>query len=132
MLYPEEYIDMSRINELLGKKEEEKKCKCGNTVLWVLAVAGAVAAVAGIAYAVPGGAAGQAFFIQIPLYKNGMYKTSTFRFKNHSFTNKGVVICGSGTCVVKNTLPGQKISFMVSKARKGKAEGRILLQGYSP
>ncbi len=48
----EEYIDMSRINELLGKKEEEKKCKCGNTVLWVLAVAGAVAAVAGIAYAV--------------------------------------------------------------------------------
>ena len=25
----EEYIDMSRINELLGKKEEEKKkCKC--------------------------------------------------------------------------------------------------------
>ncbi len=42
------------------------------------------------------------------------------------FPNKGVVICGSGTCVVKNTLPGQKISFMVSKARKGKAEGRIL------
>ena len=46
----EEYIDMSRINELLGKKEEEKK-KC-NTVLWVFAVIGAVAAVAGIAYAV--------------------------------------------------------------------------------
>ncbi len=48
----EEYIDMSRINELLGKKEEEKKkCNC-NTVLWVFAVIGAVAAVAGIAYAV--------------------------------------------------------------------------------
>lgn len=28
----EEYIDMSRINELLGKKEEEKKCsKCCDT-----------------------------------------------------------------------------------------------------
>ena len=48
----EEYIDMSRINELLGKKEEEKKCKCCDTVLWILAVVGAVAAVAGIAYAV--------------------------------------------------------------------------------
>ena len=47
----EEYIDMSRINELLGKKEEEKKCsKCCDTILWILAVIGAVAA--GIAYAV--------------------------------------------------------------------------------
>lgn len=46
----EEYIDMSRINELLGKKEEEKK-KC-NTVLWVFAIIGAIAAVAGIAYGV--------------------------------------------------------------------------------
>ena len=46
----EEYIDMSRINELLGRKEEEEK-KC-NTILWVFAVIGAIAAVAGIAYAV--------------------------------------------------------------------------------
>lgn len=46
----EEYIDMSKINDFLGKKEEEKK-KC-NTVLWVFAVIGAIAAVAGIAYAV--------------------------------------------------------------------------------
>lgn len=45
----EEYIDMSRINELLGKKEEKKKC---NTVLWVFAVIGAVAAVAGIVYGI--------------------------------------------------------------------------------
>ncbi len=42
----ENLIDMARLNELLGKKEEEKK---SNTVLWVLAVIGAVAA---IAYAV--------------------------------------------------------------------------------
>ena len=49
----EEYIDMSRINELLGKKEEEKNCSKGcDTILWILAVIGAVAAVAGIAYAV--------------------------------------------------------------------------------
>ncbi|MCI6552016.1 MAG: hypothetical protein MR430_00500 [Lachnospiraceae bacterium] len=46
----EEYIDRARLNELLCKKEEDRKC--GSTVLWVLAVIGAVAAVAGIAYAV--------------------------------------------------------------------------------
>lgn len=45
----ENLIDMARLNELLGKKEEEKKC---NTVLWVLAIIGTVAAVAAIAYAV--------------------------------------------------------------------------------
>jgi len=45
----EEYIDMDKINEFLGKKEEKKKC---NTVLWVFAVVGAVAAIAGIAYGV--------------------------------------------------------------------------------
>lgn len=46
----EEYMDMSRINDLLRKKEEEKKCS--NAILWILAVIGAVAAVAAIAYAV--------------------------------------------------------------------------------
>ena len=51
------------------------------------------------------------------------------------FPNKGIVLVdslqedGSVTqekCVVKNTLPGQKVSFMVNKVRKGKAEGRLL------
>ena len=42
------------------------------------------------------------------------------------FPNKGIVISGGGECVVKNVLPGQKISFMVQKVRKGKAEGRLL------
>lgn len=51
------------------------------------------------------------------------------------FPNKGIVIVDTvledGTvkkeqCVVKNTLPGQKVSFMVNKIRKGKAEGRLL------
>ena len=45
----ENLIDIARLNELLGKKEEEKECK---KVLWVLAIIGAIASVAAIAYAV--------------------------------------------------------------------------------
>ena len=45
----ENLIDIARLNELLGKKEEEKECR---KVLWVLAIIGAVTAVAAIAYAV--------------------------------------------------------------------------------
>ncbi len=44
-----------------------------------------------------------------------------------AFPNKAVVQCADGTrCVVKNGLPGQKISFAVTKVRKGRAEGRLL------
>ena len=46
----ENLVELTKLNELLGKKEEEKK-KC-NVLLWVLAIIGAVAAIAGIAYAV--------------------------------------------------------------------------------
>lgn len=42
------------------------------------------------------------------------------------FPNKGIVRCEGETAVVKNVVPGQKISFMVSKKRNGKAEGRLL------
>ena len=42
------------------------------------------------------------------------------------FPNKGVVRVGEETCIVKNSLPGQKVSFCVNKLRKGKAEGRLL------
>ena len=45
------------------------------------------------------------------------------------FPNKGIVKVADedgGTAVVKNTIPGQKISFSVKKVRKGKAEGRLL------
>lgn len=43
------------------------------------------------------------------------------------FPNKATVLCEDGTtCVVKNALPGQKISVMITKIRKGKAEGRLL------
>ena len=45
----EELIAETKLNELLRKKEEEKG---KNIIVWVLAVLGAVAAVAGIAYAV--------------------------------------------------------------------------------
>lgn len=46
----EELISLSRLTELLNKKEEDEKKK--NCILWVLAIIGAVAAVAAIAYAV--------------------------------------------------------------------------------
>lgn len=42
------------------------------------------------------------------------------------FPNKGIVVSEEGTCVVKNTLPGQKVKCAVNKVRKGKAEGRLL------
>lgn len=41
-------LETIKMNEILNRKEEKKT----NTLLWVLAVIGAVAAVAGIAYAV--------------------------------------------------------------------------------
>ena len=46
----EDFLTATKLNELIHKKEIEEKNK--NTVLWTLAVIGAVAAVAGIAYAV--------------------------------------------------------------------------------
>lgn len=42
------------------------------------------------------------------------------------FPNKGVIFCEDETVIVKNVLPDQKVSFMVSKKRKGKVEGRLL------
>ncbi len=42
------------------------------------------------------------------------------------FPNKGIVKVGEEACVVKNSLPGQKIQFCVNKVRKGKAEARLL------
>ena len=47
----ENLMDIARLNEFLGKKEEEEKKKY-NAVLCVLAVIGAIAAIAGIAFAV--------------------------------------------------------------------------------
>ena len=46
----EDIIAASKLNDILKKKDDNDKTK--NTVLWVLAIVGAVAAIAGIAYAV--------------------------------------------------------------------------------
>jgi len=41
------------------------------------------------------------------------------------FPNKGIVMTDEGErVIVKNTIPGQRVSFAVNKVRKGKAEGR--------
>ncbi|ADL04324.1 hypothetical protein [Lacrimispora saccharolytica] len=45
----EDFMNSSRMNELLHKKEQDDKKNC---ILWILAIIGAVAAVAGIAYTV--------------------------------------------------------------------------------
>lgn len=42
------------------------------------------------------------------------------------FPNKGIVKTGDAVCVVKNSLPGQTVSFRVNKVKHGKAEGRLL------
>ena len=42
------------------------------------------------------------------------------------FPNKGIVGTETGVCVVKNSLPGQRVRCAVNKVRHGKAEGRLL------
>ncbi len=42
------------------------------------------------------------------------------------YPNKGIVETAEGNCVVKNTLPGQQITLMINKIKKGKPEGRLL------
>lgn len=42
------------------------------------------------------------------------------------FPNKGIVKVEDSDVTVKNTIPGQKVSFVINKKRKGKAEGRLL------
>ena len=44
----EELVNASRLNRLLTKKEEDEKKK--NTIIWVLAIIGAIAAVAGYCF----------------------------------------------------------------------------------
>ncbi len=42
------------------------------------------------------------------------------------FPCKGIAQTKEGAVIVKNSLPGQKISLSISKVRNGKAEGRLL------
>lgn len=44
----DEVLELIKKNELLKKKEDEKK----NCLIWILAIVGAIAVIAGIAYAV--------------------------------------------------------------------------------
>jgi 23S rRNA (uracil1939-C5)-methyltransferase len=46
--------------------------------------------------------------------------------KRVDFPNKGIVEIEGDKAVVKNAMPGQKISFSVNKVRSGKSEGRLL------
>lgn len=42
------------------------------------------------------------------------------------FPNKGVVMVDGEKIIVKNTITGQKVRFVINKVRKGKSEGRLL------
>ncbi|MBR3810948.1 MAG: 23S rRNA (uracil(1939)-C(5))-methyltransferase RlmD [Agathobacter sp.] len=49
------------------------------------------------------------------------------RIDHVEFPNKGMAITeDKEKVIVKNTIPGQVVSFQVNKVRKGKAEGRLL------
>ena len=45
----DDILENAGVNEILGRKKEEKKC---NKIVWVIAIIGLVAAIAAIAYAV--------------------------------------------------------------------------------
>ncbi len=46
----EELLQVSRINNLINKKDDEEKKK--NTIIWILAIIGTISFVAGISYLV--------------------------------------------------------------------------------
>lgn len=54
-------------------------------------------------------------------------QTITGTIERVAFPNKGILTTEDGKqVIVKNTIPGQKVSVSISKIRKGKAEGRLL------
>ena len=60
-------------------------------------------------------------------------ETYTGRVQHVDFPNKAVVFTESENpeengqkVIVKNSIPGQKVRFMVNKKRGGKCEGRLL------
>ena len=56
--------------------------------------------------------------------KGQIYEGNVIRV---DFPNKGIVMTEEGEkAIVKNTIPGQKVSFQINKKRKEKAEGRLL------
>ena len=63
--------------------------------------------------------------------KKGQIRTGVVR--NVKFPNRAMVVLeplegaadGEEICEVKGALPGQKISVVITKVRKGKGEGRL-------
>ena len=43
-----------------------------------------------------------------------------------SFPNKGIIHIDGEKVIVKNTIPGQKVRFMINKKRNGRCEGRMM------
>ena len=57
--------------------------------------------------------------------KKGFAGTGTV--ERVEFPNKGIVITDDGEkVIVKNTIPGQKVEFVVNKVKHKKAEGRLM------
>ena len=56
--------------------------------------------------------------------KKGDIIQGTIEFVN--FPNKGVMHTEQGSCIIKNTVPGQKVEGRVTKKRSGKAEASLL------
>lgn len=60
----DDLVELTRINDLLNKKEDESK-KPSTVILWVLAILGAIAAVAAIAFCV--------YRFMTPAYEDDFY-----------------------------------------------------------
>jgi 23S rRNA (uracil-5-)-methyltransferase RumA len=56
--------------------------------------------------------------------KKGDIIQGTIEYVN--FPNKGVMHTDQGSCIIKNTVPGQKVEARVTKKRSGKAEANLL------
>ena len=55
--------------------------------------------------------------------KNGIYEG---RVSEMRFPNKGIVCTPEGNVTVKNALPGQTVSFILTKKKNDRLEGRLL------
>ncbi len=57
--------------------------------------------------------------------KKGFRGTGTV--ERVDFPNKGIAVTDDGDrVIVKNTIPGQKVEFVVNKVRHQRAEGRLM------
>ena len=72
-------------------------------------------------------------FLEVRLGKRGGMKkgqTYTGNVLRMDFPNHGIIETDTGSCVIKNALPGQEITFLVKKARKtGSPDGKVSAEG---